>query len=100
LIASIRSSRSSCSKKKRQRIQAWHGRQRSLASVHAVDFASPFHCVLHFVKARFVPACLVMAALPAGNFCDQRFLSRYAKRFSRSHAETKGLQTTIDRSMA
>jgi hypothetical protein len=30
-----------------------------------------------------------MAALPAGNFCDRRFLSRYAKRFSRSHAETK-----------
>src|SRR5215831_13729476 len=31
---------------KRQRIQAWHGRQRSLASVHAVDFASPFLCTL------------------------------------------------------
>jgi hypothetical protein len=84
---------------KSQRIQAWHGRQRSLASVHAVDFASAFHCVLHFVKARFVPAYLAMAALPAGNFCDRR-LSRYAKRFSRAHAETKGLQTTIDRSMA
>jgi hypothetical protein len=41
-----------------------------------------------------------MAALPAGNFCERRFLSRYAKRFSRSHAETKGLQTTGDRSMA
>jgi hypothetical protein len=85
---------------KSQRIQAWHGRQRSLASVHAVDFASRFHCAPRFVKARFVPACLVMAALPAGNFCDQRFLSRYAKRFSRLHAETKGLQTTVDRSMA
>jgi len=47
-----------------------------------------------------VPACLAKAALPAGNFCDRRFLSRYAKRFSRAHAETKGLQTTIDRSMA
>jgi len=56
--------------------------------------------VLRFVKARFVPACRAMAALPAGNFCERRFLSRYAKRFSRSHAETKGLQTTIDRSMA
>jgi len=56
--------------------------------------------VLHVVKARFVPACLAMAALPSGNFCDRRFLSRYAKRFSRSHAETKGLQTTVDRSMA
>jgi len=41
-----------------------------------------------------------MAALPSGNFCDRRFLSRHAKGFSRSHAETKGLQTTIDRSMA
>jgi hypothetical protein len=41
-----------------------------------------------------------MAALLAGNFCERCFLSRYAKRFSRSHAETKGLQTTIDRSMA
>jgi hypothetical protein len=85
---------------KSQRIQAWHGRQRSLASVHAVDFASPFHCAPRFVKARFVPACLAMAALPAGNFCDRRFLSGYAKRFSRSHAETKGLQTTVDRNMA
>jgi hypothetical protein len=62
--------------------------------------ASPFHCVPHFVKARFVPAYLATTALPAGNFCDRRFLSRYAKGFSRSHAETKGLQTTIDRSMA
>jgi hypothetical protein len=70
--------------KKRQRIQAWHGRQRSLASVYAVDFASPFH-----VKARFVPACRAMAALPAGNFCDRRFLSCYAKRFSRSHVENR-----------
>jgi hypothetical protein len=86
--------------KKRQRIQAWHGRQRSLASVHAVDFASPFHCAVRFVKARFVPAYLAMAALPAGNFCARRFLTRYAKRFSCSHAETKGLQTTVDRSMA
>jgi hypothetical protein len=85
---------------KSQRIQAWHGRQRSLASVHAVDFASPFHCVLHFVKARFVPACLAMAALPAGNFCDRRFLSGYAERSSRSGGQTNGLQTTIDRSMA
>jgi len=41
-----------------------------------------------------------MAALPAGNFCERRFLSRYAKRFSCSHAETKGLKTTGDRSMA
>jgi hypothetical protein len=41
-----------------------------------------------------------MAALPAGSLCERRFLSRYAKRFSRSHAETKGLQTTGDRSMA
>jgi hypothetical protein len=32
--------------KKRQRIQAWHDRQRSLASIHAVDFASPFHYIL------------------------------------------------------
>jgi hypothetical protein len=56
--------------------------------------------VLHVVKARFVPAYLGMAALPAGNFCERRFLSRHAKRFSRSHAETKGLQTTIERSMA
>jgi hypothetical protein len=85
---------------KSQRIQAWHGRQRSLASVHAVDFATPFHCVLRFVKARFVPACRAMAVLPAGNFCERRFLSRYAKRFSCSHAETKGLRTTGDRSMA
>jgi hypothetical protein len=68
--------------------------------VHAVDFASPFHCVLHFVKARFVPACLVMAALPAATSVTGVFLSSYAKRFSRSHAETKGLQTTVDRSMA
>jgi hypothetical protein len=41
-----------------------------------------------------------MAALPAGNFCDRRFLSGYAKGFSRSHAETRGLQTTVDRSVA
>jgi len=41
-----------------------------------------------------------MAASPAGNFCERRFLSRYAKRFSCSHAETKGLTTTVDRSMA
>src|SRR5215510_15557197 len=32
--------------KKCQRIQAWHDRQRSLASIHAVDFASPFHYIL------------------------------------------------------
>jgi hypothetical protein len=47
-----------------------------------------------------VPAYLAVAALPAGNFCERRFLSRHAKRFSRSHAETNGLQTTIDRGMA
>jgi len=39
------------------------------------------HCNL--VKARFMPACLAMAALPAGAF-----------------RATKGPQTTIDRSMA
>jgi hypothetical protein len=86
--------------KKSQRIQAWHGRQRSLASAHAVDFASAFHCAPRFVKARFVPAGLAMAALPAGSFCDRRFLSRYAKRSSRSDRQTKGPQATTDRGMA
>jgi hypothetical protein len=86
--------------KKRQRIQAWHGRQRSLASVHAVDFASAFRCAPRFVKARFVPACLAMAALPAGNFCDRRFLSGYAKRSSCSSGQTKGPQATINRGLA
>src|SRR5215472_11817177 len=37
----------------RQRIQAWHGRQRSLASVHAVDFASPFLCTLQPRQSTF-----------------------------------------------
>src|SRR5215472_17997448 len=50
--------------KKRQRIQAWHDRQRSLASIHAIDFASPFHYICDLNHSRFHASLPAITALP------------------------------------